>query len=92
MDAELYKIIICSKNFKTEGKALREEIASFTRNLLKTCYHPSLLESYTSCRLIPLDKNPGTRPIGIGEVLRRIIGKTISTFLKEEIKQAAGPL
>ena len=37
MDAELYQIIICSKNFKTEGKAWREEIASFTRNLLKTC-------------------------------------------------------
>ena len=36
MDAELYQIIICSKNFKTEGKAWREEIVSFTRNLLKT--------------------------------------------------------
>ena len=55
-------------------------------------YHPSLIESYTSCRLIPLDKNPGIRPIGVGEVLRQIIGKTISVFLKEEIKQAAGPL
>ena len=30
--------------------------------------------------------------IGVREVLRRIIGKTISTFLKEEIKLAAGPL
>ena len=63
-----------------------------TRNLLKSCYHPSLLEAYTSCRLIPLDKNPGIRPIGVGEVLRRIIGKTTALFLKEEIKSAAGPL
>ena len=53
---------------------------------------PSVIESYTSCRLIPLDKNPGIRPIGVKEVLRRIIGKTISIFLKEEIKQAPGPL
>ena len=30
--------------------------------------------------------------IGVREVLRQIIGKTISTFLKEEIKLAAGPL
>ena len=32
------------------------------------------------------------RPIGVGELLRRIIGKTIAGFLKEEIKEAAGPL
>ena len=35
MDAELYRRILCSKNFAAEGKTLREEIASFTRNLLK---------------------------------------------------------
>ena len=92
MDAELYRRILCSKNFKTEGKTLREELAILTRNLLRTSYHPSLLEGYISCRLIPLDKNPGIRPIGVGEVLRRIIGKTVTTFLKEEIQEAAGPL
>ena len=63
-----------------------------TRNLLKSSYHSSLLEAFISCRLIPLDKNPGIRPIGVGEVLRRIIGKTVSAFFKEELKQAAGPL
>ena len=85
-------IILCSKNFKTEGKILREELAVFTRNLLRKSYHPSLLEAFTSCRLIPLDKNPGIRPIGVGEVLRRMVGKTFSGFLKEELEEAAGPL
>ena len=92
MDAELYRRILSSKNFKAEGKVLREDIAVFTRNLLKIAYHPSLLEGYTSCRLIPLDKNPGIRPVGVGEVLRRIVGKTIAGFFKEEIKEAADPL
>ena len=92
MDSELYRRILCSKNFKTEGKILREEIAVSTRNLLKKSYHPSLLEAFISCRLIPLDKNPRIRSIGVGEVLRRIVGKTVSGFLKEEIKEAAGPL
>lgn len=59
MDAELYHRILCSKNFAGEGKSLREEIVVMTRNLLKSCYYPSLLEAYTSCRLVPLDKNPG---------------------------------
>ena len=91
MDAELYRRILCSKNVKAEGKVLREETAVFTRNLLKIAYHPSLLEGYTSCRLIPLDKNPGIRPTGVGEVLRRIVGKNVSGFLKEEIKETADP-
>lgn len=92
MDAELYRRILCSKNFAGEGKLLREEIAVMTRNLLKSCYYPSLLEAYTSCRLIPLDKNPGIRPIGVDEMLRSIIGKTTALFLKEGIKSAAGLL
>ena len=92
MDSELYRRILCSKNFKTEGKILREEIAVFTRNLLKKSYHPFFLEAFTSCRLIPLDKNPGIRQMGVGEVLRRIVGKTVSGFLKEEIREAASPL
>ena len=92
MDSELYGRILCSKNFKTDGKILREEIAVFTRNLFKKSYHPSSLEAFSPCRLIPLDKNPGFRPIGVGEVLRRIIRKTVSSFLKEEIKEAAGLL
>lgn len=54
MDAEIYRFF-CSRNFNSDEKLLREEIAAVTRNLLILSYHPSLLESYTSCRLIPLD-------------------------------------
>ena len=32
-------------------------------------------EALVACRLIPLNKNPCVRPIGVGEVIRRIIGK-----------------
>ena len=91
-DANMYTRILCSKNFNEVGKELREEIAIMARNLSTTNYHHSLLESYVACRLIPLNKNPGVRPIGVGEVLRRIVGKAISRTLKEEICEAAGPL
>ena len=47
---------------------------------------------FLACRLIPLDKNLGLRPIGVGEVLRRIAGKVVMKVVKEDIKKAAGCL
>ena len=80
MDADVFRRILSSKNFTTAGKNLREEIALMTRNLCTMNYHPSLLEPLTACRLIPLNKNPGVRPIGVGEVLRRISVSRHSAF------------
>ena len=78
---------------KTKGSAGPSGMDTelFTKNLLKIAYYPSFLEGYTSCRLIPLDKNPGIRPIGVAGVLRRIVGKTIAGFLKEELKRQRAP-
>ena len=42
-----------------------------------------------SCRLIPLDKSPGVRPIGIGEVIRRIIGKSVMPVVKQDVLSSA---
>ena len=92
MDSDLYRRLLCSKSFGNYAKNFRTEIATFTRNLATKTYHPDLLEAFVSCRLIALDKNPGVRPIGIGEVLRRIVGKTISHHCRDEIKEASGPL
>jgi len=38
--------------------------------------------AFLSCTLVPLNKNPG-------EVLRRIVGKSITTVLKRDIQGAA---
>ena len=35
-----------------------------------------------ACRLIPLDRKPGLRPIGVGEVLQKIAGKAAGVELK----------
>ena len=43
------------------------------------------MKAYNACQLIALDKCPGVRPIGIGEVLRRIIGKSITKCIKRDL-------
>lgn len=46
-----------------------------------------------SSRLIPLDKGEGAvRPIGVGEVLRRIIGKCVTRVTKSDVIDASGSL
>ena len=39
-----------------------------------------------------MDKCPGVRPIGIGETVRRIMGRAILSILREDIKKAVGPI
>lgn len=49
---------------------------------------PSVLMAFNTCRLIPLDKNPGVRPIGVVEVCHRIIGKAVMGIVKLDLIDA----
>ena len=51
---------------------------------------PSDLTAYTSCPLIPLDKCPGVRPVGILEYVRRITGKAVMRTVKYDLQDAVG--
>ena len=53
---------------------------------------PAFLRGFIACRLIPLDKDPGVRPIGIGEVARRIVSNATITLLKPDLIKATAPL
>ena len=92
MDSDGWQRILCSKSFKSTSVDLCEAVADLAKKLATKLVDPSTLPPYTACRLIPLDKNPGVRPIGVGEVLRRIIGKAITTLIKPEVMSATAPL
>ena len=79
LDAEVFKRMLCSKNYAQDGKMLREEIPLMCFRLCTMHSCPGLLAPLTSCRLLDLDKNPGVRPIGVGEVLRKLLGKCITS-------------
>ena len=90
LDATSWKRLCTS--FKGASFDLCEAVAATTRRLC-TCYvDPSGLSAFVACRLIALDKCPGVRPIGIGETVRRIIGRAITRILSNDIQTAAGPL
>ena len=59
----------------------------FARELcINEVQDPESLEALMACCLTPLDKNAGLRPIGIGETLRRILGKAVMSVLKEDVQ------
>ena len=78
--------------FGDASNDLCDAMASCARRLATSFVDPSSLQAYVSCRLISLDKKPEVRPIGIGEVLRRILGKAVLYLLRDDIQEAAGSL
>ena len=47
------------------------------------------LSSLMASRLLRLNKNPGLRPIGVGEVLRRLMGKVMMNTISEDVTTAS---
>ena len=83
------------RRFCTSFKASRDlchSLASVARRLCTSYVDPSSLSAFVAGRLIALDKNPGVRPIGVGEVARRIICKAILALLNPDILEAVGSL
>ena len=94
LDADGWRRILTSSSFGQCTIDLRKAIAEMTKKMCteKLAEEDTSLESHMACRLIPLNKNPGVRPIGVGEVLRRIMGKITMQVLKEDVRNAAGCL
>ena len=64
--------------------------ADFTRRFATEFLDPAMLAPLLASRGIALDKNPGLRPICIGEVLRRIMGKCIMQIVGQDVQAAVG--
>ena len=93
VDADIWRYIVCSKVYGILSTTLAEAIADLTKILCTKHIQPVLLKELLASRLIPLDKNHGgIRPIGIGEVLRRIVSKSVTTLLRTDIQVSAGTL
>ena len=74
LDSEGWRRILISRVFGKNGEELCNSVSRLAKQLAtKLIEHngnSSPIDALLACRLIPLDKSPGIRPIGIGEVLR----------------------
>jgi len=77
-------------SFHSASSELCVAMSSFARRLCTAFLSPQLLSPFVMCRLIALDKNPGVRPIGVCEVMRRIVAKAVLFILRDDIQEAAG--
>ena len=79
-------------SFRTASSDLCHSLALVAKRISTSFTDPDALQPLLNCRLIALDKNPGVRPIGIGETSRRIIAKAVLRVVKQDVMDAAGCL
>ena len=93
LDSDDVRPLMCSKNFGGAANNLCQAVADLTKRLCRTMVDPESLEAFLACRLIPLEKGESdVRPIGIGETLRRIVGKAAVRAVRGDIQNACGSL
>ena len=93
IDANGFRRMLACKSFKKSGTDLCAAIATMARKLCTEYVDPLSIEAILANRLIPLEKGEGAvRPIGVGEVLRRIIGKCVMKVTKPDVIDASGSL
>ena len=70
---------------KDASAGLAESLASVARRLVTEYVDPKPLEALLANRGIAIDKCPGLRPVGVGEMARRIIGKAVMAVTGKKV-------
>ena len=76
--------------YGSHSARLRDAIAALARWMANNVIDWNLIRVLMSCRLIALNKNPGVRPIGVGEVLRRLLGKAMVVTTGVDVEELCG--
>ena len=78
--------------FKGTSTDLCNSLPLVAKRLCTSYVDPKCVSPLLACRLIALDKNPGVRPIGIGDTARRIIAKAILNIARPDVQDISGCL
>ena len=92
MDANGWRKILASNNFGIWSNDLRKAFANVVEKLCTDLVETHTIKNFLSSHLIPSNKNPGLRLIGVGEVLQRIVSEVIVSVLKKYATKCTGTL
>ncbi|CEM26585.1 unnamed protein product [Vitrella brassicaformis CCMP3155] len=87
-DATLWKDLLLKHG--GHSTRLRQAVADATRMMANEVVDWEHVQALRGCRLLALDKCPGVRPIGVGEVLMRIMGKAMSMESAFDLERECG--
>jgi hypothetical protein len=76
--------------FGKESEALREEMALWASWLANGNPPWAAYRALMAARLVALDKQPGVRPVGIGEIYRRLFAKCLLKVIGSQATAACG--
>jgi len=76
--------------FGAQSETLRIEMAAWVEWLANESPPYAAYRATMMCRLVALDKQPGTRPVGIGEIWRRLWAKVLLHVCGDQATQACG--
>ena len=79
-------------SFQKESVELSQAVASMTRRPCQQYVDPAGLTAFIEGRLVALDKCPGLRPVGIGELVRRITRMAILSVTRMVVYEDTGAL
>ena len=80
--------ILC--RYGSFSRLLCDAVADLCRFLSNSFVDWTQIQALLSNRLIALDKSPGIRPIGVGETLHRILGKSVALVTKDDAQSVCG--
>ena len=76
--------------FGRASEQLRDSVAELVRKSANSMVGWKSVRALMASQMIGLDKSPGVRPIGIGEVLRRILGKAMALATGMDVEDICG--
>lgn len=91
VDAKVFKRLILNKTFGTLATRIVKAIAAILNRMSLEQMSNQEIEPLVAVRMVAIKKPDGTfRPVGIAEIVRLLIAKTIAKAIKREVKEVTG--